>query len=99
MRLSRELERDMLAAGVTCPFDRTYARKAHPRRRDKIPPPSLPLAYPPSIAELLPGLAPTYRAVAERVGVSRQQVTNIIVGRFGVSRNVARRVLELARAA
>ena len=73
--------------------------KAHPRKRDKIPPLSLPLAYPPSIAELLPGLAPTYRAVAERVGVSRQQVTNIIVGRFGVSRNVARRVLELARAA
>jgi glycogen debranching enzyme len=29
----------------------------------------------------------------------RQQVTNIICGRFGVSRPIARRVLELARAA
>jgi hypothetical protein len=29
----------------------------------------------------------------------RQQVTNVIHGRFGISRPVAQRVLELARAA
>jgi len=32
----------------------------------------------------------------ERVGLSRPQATNIIGGRFGVSRLVVRRVLELA---
>jgi hypothetical protein len=73
--------------------------KAPPRKREKILPPSLPLAYPPSIADLLAGLGPTHGAVAERIGISRQQVTNIIVGRFGVSRPIAQRVLELARAA
>ena len=128
VRLSRELERDMLAAGVIRPFARTYAKrlpkapallaeieiryrdslfdaepllllapppklKAPPRNRDKIPPPSLPLAYPPSIADLLAGLGPTHEAIAERVGLSRPQVTNIIVGRFGVGRPIARRVL------
>jgi hypothetical protein len=70
-----------------------------PRKRDKILPPSLPLAYPPSIADLLAGLGPTHEAIAERLGLSRPQVTNVIVGRFGIGRPVARRVLELARAA
>jgi hypothetical protein len=73
--------------------------KPRPRKREKIPPPSLPLAYPPSIADLLAGLGPTHEAAAERVGLSRPQATNIICGRFGVSRPVARRVLELVRAA
>ena len=79
--------------------------KAPPRKREKfkpprqprakIPPPSLPLAYPPTIADLLAGLGPTHEAIAERVGLSKPQVTNIICGRFGVSRPIARRVLEL----
>ena len=132
VRLSRELGRDMLAAGVIRPFPRNYAKrlpkapallaeievryrdslfdaepllaapqrpKAQPRKREKIEPPSLPLVYPPSIADMLEGLGPTHEAIAERVSLSRPQVTNIICGRFGVSRPIARRVLELARAA
>jgi hypothetical protein len=73
--------------------------KAKPRKRDRIPPPSLPMAYPPSIADLLAGLGPTHEAIAARVGLSRQQATNIICGRFGVGRSVVRRVVELGRAA
>ncbi len=70
-----------------------------PRKREKIAPPSLQMDYPPTIADLLVGLGPTHEAIAERVGLSRPQVTNVIVGRFGVGRPIARRVLELARAA
>jgi hypothetical protein len=33
------------------------------------------------------------------VGISRSQTSNVIVGRFGVSRSIAQRVLELTRAA
>jgi hypothetical protein len=73
--------------------------KAPPMKRDKIPPPSLPLAYPPSIADMLAGLGPTHEVIAARVGLSRPQVTNLICGRFGASRPIVRRVLELARAA
>jgi hypothetical protein len=73
--------------------------KAPIRKREKFQPPSLPLPYPPSIADMLAGLGSTHEAIAARVGLSRPQVTNIIVGRFGVSRPIARRVLELARAA
>jgi hypothetical protein len=75
--------------------------KGPPGKRERIPAPSLPMEYPPSIADMFPGLGPTHQAIAERVGLSRPQVTNIIVGRFGVSRQIVRRVLELelARAA
>lgn len=73
--------------------------KAATSKRNKIPPPSLPLAYPPTIADLLAGLGPTHQAAAERVGLSRPQVTNIICGRFGVSRRTAQQVLQFARAA
>jgi plasmid maintenance system antidote protein VapI len=52
-----------------------------------------------TVADMLAGLGLTHDAIAARVGVSRQQVTNVIAGRFGVSRPIARRVLELARAA
>ncbi len=69
------------------------------RKRERIEPPSLPMEYPPSIADMFPRLGPTHQAIAERVGLSRSQVTNIIVGRFGVSRPIVRRVLELATAA
>jgi hypothetical protein len=54
---------------------------------------------PPTIAELLPRLGPTHAAIAERVGLSRPQITNIINGRFGPGRHLARRVLHLARVA
>jgi hypothetical protein len=73
--------------------------KAPPRKRDRIPPPSLQMDYPPTVADLLMGLGPTHEAIAVRVGLSRAQATNIICGRFGVGRSVVRRVLELARAA
>jgi hypothetical protein len=133
VRLSRELEHDMLAAGAIRPFVRSYARrlpkaptllaelevryrdslfdeplpvlaapprpKSAPRKREKIAPPSLPLAYAPSIADLLVALGQTHEAIAERVGLSRPQTTNIICGRFGASRPIVRRVLELALAA
>jgi hypothetical protein len=69
-----------------------------PRKREKIEPPSLQMDYPPSIADLLAGLGPTHQAAAERVGLSRPQVTNIICGRFGVSRRTAQQVLQFARA-
>jgi hypothetical protein len=73
--------------------------KAPPRKRDRIPPPSLQMDYAPTVADLLVGLGPTHEAIAERVGLSRPQTTNIICGRFGASRPIVRRVLELARAA
>ena len=37
--------------------------------------------------------------IAARVGLSRPQATNTIRGRFGVSRSIVRRVLELAKVA
>ena len=69
-----------------------------PRKRDKIEQPSLPLVYGPTITDLLAELGPTHEAIAQQVGLSRPQVTNVLVGRFGVSRPVARRVLELSSA-
>ena len=67
--------------------------KAPPRKRERIAPPSLPLDYPPSVGDMLAGLGLTHDIIAARVGISRQQVTNIIHGRFGISRPVAQRVL------
>jgi len=137
VRLSRELERDLLKADVIRPFARTYARrlprapavleeiatleakhreslfdgltlplmaaparpKAPPRKRERIPPPALLLEYPPSIADILPSLGATHEEIAALMGLSRPQVSNIIVGRFGMSHRYVLRVLELARAA
>ena len=73
--------------------------KPAPQKREKIEQPTLPLIYGPTIVDLLAGLGKTHEQIADRVGLSRPQVTNVIVGRFGASRQVARRVLELARAA
>ncbi len=53
-----------------------------PKKGEKIAPLSLPLAYPPSIVDMLAGLGPTHEAIAERVGLSRPQVTNVIVRSF-----------------
>lgn len=41
----------------------------------------------------------THEAYAHRLGISRPQATNILNGQFGASRAVARRALELMRAA
>lgn len=60
---------------------------------------ALPLDCAPTVIELLPRLGRTHHAIGEKLGISRQQASNIIAGRFGPSRRVARRVLELARAA
>ena len=73
--------------------------KPAPRKRERHELPTLPLSCPPTIADMLAGLGPTHETIAQQVGLLRAQVTNVIVGRFGVSRPVARRVLELARAA
>jgi ParB-like chromosome segregation protein Spo0J len=57
------------------------------------------MAYPPTIADLLDGLGETHAEAGALVGLSRSHTSNIIVGRFGVSRTVVQRVLELSRAA
>jgi hypothetical protein len=59
----------------------------------------LQLDYPPDAVALMRNLAPTHAQIAAKIGRSRQQVTNIIAGRFGPSQEVVRRVLELSRAA
>jgi hypothetical protein len=75
-----------------------------PQQRPKIaelygPQLGLPLELAPSVIELAAGLGETHAAIAVKIGLSRPQVTNIIQGRFGPSRRVVERVLELARAA
>jgi len=92
--------RESLFDGVSLPALTAPERpKAPPRKREKIPPPSLPMEYPPTIPELLDGLGGTHAEAGVLVGLSRSQTSNVIVGRFGVSRTVAQRVLELSRAA
>jgi hypothetical protein len=75
-----------------------------PRKRPKIaerygPQEVLPLDCAPTVIELLPRLGATHQAIGKKLGISRQQASNIIVGRFRPSRRVIVRVLELARAA
>jgi hypothetical protein len=84
-------------SGMRAP-ERPHASRRH---RDKIPPPTLPMAYPPSIDEILEGLhfTMTDAEIAEQLRMSRPQVTNIRNRQFGAGRRVRRRVLELARAA
>ncbi len=92
--------RESLFDGVSLPALTAPERpKAPPRKREKIPPPSLPLEYAPTIADLLDGLGETHAEAGALVGLSRSQTSNILAGRFGVSRSVAQRVLELSRAA
>jgi len=91
--------RESLFDDVQLPTLITPKLKAPPRKREKVPSPSLPMAYPPTIADLLGGLGETHAEAGALVGLSRSQTSNIIVGRFGVSRAVVQRVLELSRAA
>ena len=92
--------RESLFDGVSLPALTAPERpQAPPRKREKILPPSLPMEYPPTITELLDELGGTHAEAGALVGLSRSQTSNIIVGRFGVSRSIAQRVLELTRAA
>ena len=76
-------------------------RTLRPRRRERIPPLSLQMDYPPSIDELLERLhlTMTDAEIAELLRISRPQATNIRNRQFGASRHVRHRVLELTRAA
>ena len=51
------------------------------------------------VLETMKGLGETHEEIARRLGISRAQTTNILNGQFRPSRDVVRRVLELARAA
>ena len=51
------------------------------------------------VLETMKGLGETHEEIARRLGISRPQATNILNGQFRPSRDVVRRVLELARAA
>jgi hypothetical protein len=51
------------------------------------------------VLETMKGLGETHEEIASRLGISRPQATNILNGQFRPSRDVVRRVLELARAA
>lgn len=73
-----------------------------PPRRPKLIVPSqqnLALERLPNVIDLMARLGSTHAEIAEKVGLSRGQTTNILNGQFGASRTVARRVLELAFAA
>ena len=61
--------------------------KAPPRKREKIPPPSLPMEYPPTIPELLDELGGTHAEAGALVGLSRSQTSNVIVGRVGAGQS------------
>jgi hypothetical protein len=50
------------------------------------------------VLETMKGLGETHEEIARRLGISRPQATNILNGQFRPSRDVVRRVLELARA-
>ena len=54
--------------------------KPAPRKRERHELPTLPLSCPPTIADMLAGLGPTHETIAQQVGLSRPQVTNVIVG-------------------
>jgi transcriptional regulator with XRE-family HTH domain len=49
--------------------------------------------------EAMKGLGATHEEIGRRLGLSRPQTTNILNGQFRPSRDVVRRVLELAKAA
>ncbi len=51
------------------------------------------------VLETMKGLGATHEEIGRRLGISRAQTTNILNGQFRPSREVVRRVLELAKAA
>ncbi|HEY5306075.1 MAG TPA: hypothetical protein VIJ52_05330 [Pseudolabrys sp.] len=76
---------------------------ASPRHRDKIAPAPMLRLFTVvgnvDVIETMRGLGPTHEAIAERLGISRPQATNILNRQFRPSRVVVKRVLELAKAA
>jgi hypothetical protein len=75
--------------------------KREPQRREKIPPPSLQMDYPPSIVDMVAELRKrkTCEQIGELAGLSRQQLNNVAVDRFDIGRKARERIVELARAA
>lgn len=77
--------------------------RASPRHRDKIAPAPMLRLFTVvgnvDVIEAMRCIGPTHKAIAERLGISRPQATNILNGQFRPSRAVVRRVLEFARAA
>lgn len=71
------------------------------QRRENMPEPSLPMDYPPTIKDKIQilHLTMTDAKIAALLLISRPQATNIRNGRYGTSRQVVRRILEMARAA
>ncbi len=74
-------------------------RKRVPVKRAKHLPPSLPMDYPHTADEMMLRLGRTKQEIGERLGISRQQANNVIVRRFDTSKQVVRKVLEMALAA
>ncbi len=75
--------------------------KRVPQRREKIPPPTLQMVYPPTVVDMLAVLRErmTCEDIAESIGLSRQQTNNVAVERFDIGRKARERIVELARAA
>ena len=86
-------------------FTTPETRRRAPRRREKLPPPTLMLRLfalvtdNTDVIDAMRALGPTHESIADRLGLSRAQVTNILNHQFRPSRKVVRRVLELAKAA
>ena len=59
----------------------------------------LPLNFAPDIRSLLRLVGTTDQEIAQKIGASRPQITNIRNGQFGASKNLVRKVLELVKAA
>jgi hypothetical protein len=59
----------------------------------------LPMNYAPDALTLLQHVGGQTAERGARLGLSRQQVNNAAVGRFGLGRDAVKRILELARAA
>jgi hypothetical protein len=76
---------------------RDWVRKSRPRLKLVVPEQlALPLDGAHDIISVLRGLGSTHHAIAARLGRSRSQVTNVLNRQFGASRQLVRRVLQLA---
>jgi hypothetical protein len=80
------------------------AKPIEPRKRPKIAERrngwmTLPMDYPPTAIELLPRVGgSTYAELGARLGLSRQQMNNAAVGRFGLGHDAVKLIPELASA-
>lgn len=96
------------AEGQGALFDQLPAMAAPQRERPPVPRPKVEPAPMLRLFALIPNVdviaamktfGATHQEIADRLGLSRPQVTNILSGQFGASREIVRRVVELARAA